>query len=106
MVRSDKYLIETKLQGLHIKTNDGVELRLDMDVRQMCLLVADLAEVVDRIKLIQIFNKLRSEYPSKQILNMSDMELVLLYRGWSVVADSDKDWFMEKVNALYCNPEV
>lgn len=106
MVRSDKYLIETELQGLHIKTNDGVEFRLDMDVRQMCLLVADLAEVVDRIKLIQIFNKLRSEYPSKQILNMTDMELVLLYRGWSVVTDSDKDWFMEKVNALYCNPEV
>lgn len=106
MVRSDKYLIETKLQGLHIKTNDGVELKLDMDVRQMCLLVADLAEMVDRIKLIQIFNKLRSEYPSKQILNMTDMELVLLYRGWSVVTDSDKDWFMEKVNALYCNPEV
>lgn len=106
MVRSDKYLIETKLQGLHIKTNDGVELRLDMDVRQMRQLVADLAEVVDRIKLIQIFNKLRSECPSKQILNMTDMELVLLYRGWSVVTDSDKDWFMEKVNALYCNPEV
>lgn len=106
MVRSDKYLIETKLQGLHIKTNDGVELRLDMDVRQMLLLVADLEEVVERIKLIQIFNKLRSEYPSKQILNMPDIELVFLYRGWSVVTDSDKDWFMEKVNALYCNPEV
>lgn len=106
MVRSDKYLIETKLQGLHIKTNDGVELRLDMDVGQMCLLVADLAEVIERIKLIKIFNKLRSEYPSKQILNMTDIELVLLYRGWSVVTDSDKDWFVEKVNALYCNPEV
>ena len=106
MVHSDKYLIETKLQGLHIKTNDGVELRLDMDVRQMRQLVADLVETAQRIKLIQIFNKLRSEYPSKQILNMMDMELVLLYRGLLVVADSDKDWFMEKVNALYCNPEV
>lgn len=106
MVRSDKYLIETKLQGLHIKTNDGVGLRLDMDVRQMRQLVVDLAEVMQRIELIQIFNKLRVEYPSKQIFNMTDMELVLLYRGWLVVTDSDKDWFMEKVNALYCNPEV
>lgn len=106
MVRSDKYLIEIKLQGLHIKTNYGVELRLDMDVRQMRQLVADLVETAQRIKLIQIFNKLRSEYPSKQILNMADMELVLLYRGLLVVTDSDKDWFMEKVNALYCNPEV